>query len=126
MNMKMRLMTIWIIGLAAALAHAHHRRILHRDVKPANILLAQGSEPGSDHAYLTDFGLTKQATYAGSDPRATKSGQLLGTIGYIAPEQIQGLPIDARVVVSGRWVAVTAHAGATVELVGCSDCPPPQ
>ena len=36
------------------------------------------------------------------------------------------VPIDARVVVSGQWVTVTAHAGATVELVGCSDCPPPQ
>jgi class 3 adenylate cyclase len=85
-----------IVGqIASALDAAHAAGLIHRDVKPGNILLAEGAERGSDHAYLTDFGLTKQATYAGAD--ATRTGQLLGTIGYVAPEQIAGLPIDARV-----------------------------
>ncbi|HEU4672909.1 MAG TPA: serine/threonine-protein kinase, partial [Candidatus Limnocylindrales bacterium] len=84
-----------IVGqIASALDAAHAAGLIHRDVKPGNVLLAEGAESGTDHGYLTDFGLTKQATYVGAD--ATKTGQLLGTIGYVAPEQIAGLPIDRR------------------------------
>ncbi|HET6547068.1 MAG TPA: serine/threonine-protein kinase, partial [Solirubrobacter sp.] len=56
--------------------------LLHRDVKPANVLLT-----ADDHAYLTDFGLTKRL---GADTEATRSGMVLGTLDYIAPEQIRG------------------------------------
>jgi hypothetical protein len=61
---------------------------VHRDVKPANALLAS-----QDHVYLTDFGLTKRAA---SGSAMTKTGQLVGTVDYVAPEQVEGGPVDAR------------------------------
>jgi hypothetical protein len=71
-----------------ALDAAHARGLIHRDIKPANVLLGAG-----DHAYLTDFGLTKRL---GASTGLSRSGQWVGTLGYVAPEQIRGERIDAR------------------------------
>jgi YVTN family beta-propeller protein len=81
-----------IVGqVASALDAAHARGLVHRDVKPANILIAV--EPGSetaDHVYLSDFGLTKAT---GSGTRLTQTGQFVGTIDYVPPEQIPGTEV---------------------------------
>lgn len=83
----------WIVAqIAAALDAAHARSLVHRDVKPANVLISQAAG-GAGHVYLTDFGLTQIA----GEGRLTNPGQVVGTANYIAPEQVAGKPIDGRV-----------------------------
>jgi serine/threonine protein kinase len=80
-----------IAQVGGALDAAHALGLVHRDVKPANILL--GQRMGREHAYLTDFGLTKRVASAGG---LTQTGQWVGTLDYVAPEQIRGDNVDAR------------------------------
>jgi serine/threonine protein kinase len=90
-----------VLQVADALTLAHSQGILHRDLKPANVLVA---EDGS--ARLADFGLAKRLH--GESIRLTKTGQLLGTPAFMAPEQANGLPSDARTDVYG--LAAVLHA----------------
>ncbi len=83
-----------IAQVASALDAAHERGLVHRDVKPSNVLLDTGARPdGSDHVYLADFGLT---TRVSEKTGIADDGHLLGTIDYVAPEQIAGEEIDGR------------------------------
>jgi eukaryotic-like serine/threonine-protein kinase len=71
----------------SALSHAHHSGVLHRDVKPSNILIGAG-----DRVKLTDFGIASLT----ADPGLTITGGTVGTLYYMAPEQMKALPIDGR------------------------------
>jgi DNA-binding NarL/FixJ family response regulator/predicted Ser/Thr protein kinase len=75
------------LELSDALSRAHHLEIIHRDIKPGNILLADDGTPR-----LTDFGLA----HIGSYPALTTAGQVLGTFHYLSPEACENQPLDAR------------------------------
>ncbi|HVP48387.1 MAG TPA: serine/threonine-protein kinase [Bryobacteraceae bacterium] len=78
---------IWFQQIASALDHAHRLGIVHRDIKPENIIVT----PDGNSAYLVDFGI---ALSAEEGKRLTKSGYVIGTPGYMSPEQQAGDPVD--------------------------------
>ena len=77
--------------IAEALDAAHEKGLIHRDVKPSNILIAESA--GREHCYLGDFGLTKRT---GSLSGVSVAGEIVGTLEYVAPEQITGNALDER------------------------------
>jgi serine/threonine protein kinase len=77
--------------IAEALDAAHEKGLVHRDVKPSNVLIAEAA--GREHCYLGDFGLTKRT---GSLSGVSVAGEIVGTLEYVAPEQITGDPLDER------------------------------
>jgi len=80
-----------VAQVAAGLDAAHAADLVHRDVKPANILIERRGD--AEHAYLSDFGLTNAAD---ASRAITQPGQWVGTLDYVAPEQIQSRDVDAR------------------------------
>jgi serine/threonine protein kinase len=79
------------VALALDAAHAHG--LVHRDVKPANILIQRTAAGAVEHVYLTDFGIAKSASFSGG---LTGAGASIGTVGYMAPEQMEGREVTAQ------------------------------
>jgi hypothetical protein len=80
-----------IAQVAGGLDAIHAAGLVHRDVKPANVLL--GETGGDDHAYITDFGVARNVS---TESGLTQTGRFVGTLDYVAPEQISGGTVDAR------------------------------
>lgn len=92
-NERFDLETIFrlITELLDALDFAHEAGIIHRDVKPANVMIDAGG-----HAKLTDFGVARFTEPEGNQAEATRAGTIIGTPSYMSPEQIQGQALDRR------------------------------
>lgn len=80
----------YLAPVADALDTAHRAGLVHRDVKPSNILIAHA---GKEHIYLTDFGIARDVSL---QFQTTSGGQVIGTLPYMAPEQIRGEQVDGR------------------------------
>jgi hypothetical protein len=96
-----------VVGqVAAGLDAAHAAGLVHRDVKPANVLIADGG-----HVYLSDFGIVRAVD---AETRLTDSGEWVGSVDFMAPEHLQGRPTDARTdVYSLGCLLYTALTGAS-------------
>ena len=79
------------LALCDALAHAHDRGVIHRDVKPQNVVVPETAESAAGIAKLTDFGVARLV----GDDALTRTGDVIGTLAYMAPEQAEGELVDA-------------------------------
>jgi YVTN family beta-propeller protein len=106
------------IGIAAQLADAldaaHRRGLVHRDVKPSNVLIDE--QDGREHCYLADFGLTQSVS-----DRGPTDGRLMGTLDYVSPEQIRGDEVDGRADVYALGCLVFEALTGTLPFSGASD-----
>src|SRR4051794_15104178 len=80
------------VALCDALSHAHARGVVHRDVKPGNVIVPEAPEDGGAAAKLTDFGIARVV----GDDALTRTGDVLGTLAYMAPEQAEGRSVSKR------------------------------
>ncbi len=96
--------------VAEALDVLHVRKLVHLDVKPANVLVTKRESAGREHVYLADFGLTRR----GAEGHSTSTGDFLGSPTYAAPEHLRGEPVDGRTDVYSltcvMFACLTGHA----------------
>jgi hypothetical protein len=82
-----------VAAVGAALDHAHHRGLLHRDVKPGNIMISRPDDGSEPRIMLSDFGIARPVD---DNTGLTVTNATVGTVDYSAPEQLLGHPIDGR------------------------------
>ena len=105
-----------VAQIASALDVAHARGVVHRDVKPANVLIE--GDRRLEHAYLTDFGIAKRL---GADESLTRTGALVGTIDYVAPEVLRGEVVGPAADVYGLGCVLYELLSGEVPFVRESD-----
>jgi Protein kinase domain len=104
--------------VAGALDAAHARGLVHRDVKPSNILLAPAADGAGEYCYLCDFGLIKEMH---ADTALTATDQFVGSVPYVAPEQVEGGAIDGRTDVYSLGCAMFQCLAGSVPYQGPTD-----
>jgi tetratricopeptide (TPR) repeat protein len=104
----------WLVDLAEALAHAHEQGILHRDLKPGNIIIEAG------HARLLDFGIARAMRADAGGKNLTQEGMLVGTPRYCSPEQALGNNLDARSDLYGLGVIAYRMVSGKVPIEGAN------
>ncbi|MPY93529.1 MAG: protein kinase [Acidimicrobiia bacterium] len=107
--------------VAAALSEAHEAGLVHRDIKPANILLDPSDEEPRSRVVVTDFGIAKAVALDGDSTDLTKVGTVLGTAKYLAPEQVEGHPVDGRTDVYALGVVLYEALCGRAPFVGDSE-----
>lgn len=102
------------VSVAAALEEAHHKKIIHRDVKPGNILITKDGR-----VLLTDFGIAKALDSSGDD--LTNDNIMMGTAKYLSPEQVRGKPLDGRADLYGLGLVLYECLAGKVPFIGETD-----
>jgi serine/threonine-protein kinase len=107
--------------VADALTEAHAAGLVHRDIKPANILLDPSDDEPRCRVVVTDFGIAKAVTAEGDTTDLTRVGTVLGTAKYLAPEQVEGQPVDGRTDVYALGVVLYEALCGRAPFVGDSE-----
>ena len=103
------------MSVAAALEEAHNQNIIHRDVKPGNILITKSGD-----VFLTDFGIAKALDSSGDDD-LTNDNIMMGTAKYLSPEQVRGKPLDGRADLYGLGLVLYECLAGKVPFIGETD-----